>query len=452
MAHDHDRNGCALHGALRLLDSIEKVAPILHASAGCSLGAWAGEDSLSLTLGSRGLRHREVSATLLQEKQVVFGGTSRLREQIKNTVKVIPAELYAVVTGCVPEVIGDDVLAMVKEAKEQSFPIVSLSSPGFSGNAWHGYAQAAKGLLQQVLEVVPAKPDNAPTAALFGLVPGHDVTWEGDLLEIENLLSRVGLKAIRLMGFGQTADSWRATAHSAVSINLSPWGRPAAELLRERFGTPVVDFSWLPVGSREAGSLLSALESTLSLDGAVVDRAKRSLDNELRYYLDKAAPILLSGDIQKRVAVVAGSALAVGLSRFLSGTLGQLVEQVIITDDIDESSRATTLAAIRGSGARLAEISFSSGRLEVAALLRKNKPEVILGSALESDVADELRVPHLEVASPLRSRPFLRRSYVGVRGAVALVEDYLAVFANAERAHRQKHKLNHFNQAKGIAQ
>ena len=445
---DHDRNGCALHGALRLLDSIESLVPILHASAGCGLGAWASEDSLALTLGGSGLRHRELSATLLQEKQVVFGGTSRLREQIKNTLKVVNGDVYAVVTGCVPEVIGDDVLAMVKEAQEQTFPVISLSAPGFSGNAWWGHAQAAKALVSQLVVQESAQLNADLTANLFGLVPGQDATWDGDLLELESLLALIGLKTNRLLGFGQTPGTWRNASRSHTSVVLSPWGRPAAEELRDHFGVPFIDFGWIPVGSKDAGLILGKVASALGLHADIAEKAKYRLDNELRYYLKKASSALLSGNVQKRISIAAGSAFAVGLSRFLSGTLGQLVEQVIITDEVEENSRVAILAALRDSGARLAEVTFTASRFDINALLRKARSEVILGSALETDVADELSVPILEISTPMLTTPCFRRSYAGVRGATALTEDFLAVLAQWEQHHRQDRRSNHLVQVK----
>jgi nitrogenase molybdenum-iron protein beta chain len=183
LAQDGDRNGCALHGSVRLLEAIEGVVPILHASPGCGASAGLGTDAAANSCDGPVASVRELSATLLQEKQVVFGGTARLREQIKNTLKVHNGDLYVVVTGCVPEIVGDDTPAMVKEAREQRFPVIGVASPGFKGHAWTGYAQTARALLDQA-SLLPSSGDGpAPDVNLLGLVPGQDPGWEGDLLE-----------------------------------------------------------------------------------------------------------------------------------------------------------------------------------------------------------------------------------------------------------------------------
>jgi nitrogenase molybdenum-iron protein beta chain len=269
-------------------------------------------------------------------------------------------------------------------------------------------------------------------------------------LELEALLALIGLRTNRLLGFGQTPVTWRNASRSHTSVVLSPWGRPAAEELRDRFGVPIIDFGWIPIGSKDAGSLLGKVASALGLHTDVAEKARHHLDNELRYYIKKASSALLSGNVQKRISIVAGSAFAVGLSRFLSGTLGQLVEQVIITDDVEEHSRVAVLAALRDSGARLAEVTFTASRFDITALLRKTGSEVILGSALEVDVADELSAPILEISTPMLTRPCFRRSYAGVRGATALTEDFLAVLAQWEQHHRQDRRSNHLVQVKDI--
>jgi nitrogenase molybdenum-iron protein beta chain len=145
-----NRNGCALHGALKVVNAVDGFVPIIHSSAGCSIQSKLSENILT---GSNGLYHRgwlEIPATAVFEKQIVFGGTARLREQIKNTVKVQSADLYVVLTGCAPEIVGDDVPAMVKEAQDQGFPVITASTPGFKGSVYKGYELAVKSILERI--------------------------------------------------------------------------------------------------------------------------------------------------------------------------------------------------------------------------------------------------------------------------------------------------------------
>lgn len=431
-----DRNGCALHGGLRLLSAIDGVVPILHANAGCSIGARRADSVLTGSSGANFKGWLETSSTNLMERHVVFGGTSRLREQIKNTLKVLDGDLYVVITGCVPEIVGDDVPAMVKEAREQRFPVIGIATPGFKGNGYQGYATVLRSLIEQLpaaLEALP--PGESPDVNLLGAVPGQDAFWEGDLLEVERAIGRLGLGVNRLVGFGQGIADWQRVPHARLNVVLSPWGLEAAQLLEARYGTPYVDLGWLPVGSRDLGDLLGRIGGALGVAEAVIAGVLRAQDAELRHFLQKVSATYLLHGLQKRVSIVGNAAYAVGLARFLSGTFGQIVAGVVITDGPPEASRTTIEATLRGTqqGSEPA-LLFSDSSDEIAGFLRAQRQEVILGSALEERVAGALGVPLLEIAAPYRDGPVLRRSYVGVGGAVTLVEDYSAAILRHQHA------------------
>lgn len=417
MSIPHDRNGCALQGATRLLEAIHGVVPVLHANAGCSVAP----DALAGAPGN------EISSTVLQEKQVVFGGTARLREQIKNAVQVRSGDLYVVLSACVPEVIGDDVPAMIKEARDQRFPVIGVSVPGFRGHGWSGYATLARALLEQVPDVLtdPVPAVEAPDVNLLGVVPGLDPGWEGDVLAIEALLAELGLKSNRLVGYGQGVAAWQAASQARLNLVLSPWGSEAAAWLQQRHGTPCIDFGWLPVGSLDSGLLLEQIGVALGVDAGRVAQARARLDARLRHVLTGASARGLLGNLSHRTAIVGGSAAAVGQARYLAGTLGLQVTQVVITDTPPETFRPTLVAAVREAAGANVEVSFLSSRHAIDLLLRAGAPEFILGSALEERTAHALDAARVEVAMPLRRRPLLGRSYVGVSGAVTLTEDIL---------------------------
>ncbi|MDR1902354.1 MAG: hydrogenase, partial [Treponema sp.] len=88
------RHGCDLHGALKTVEALNDAVPIVHANAGCVYQHYLSDGSGRLAGG--GVWGPEVPGTEITEKHVVFGGASRLREQIKNTVKVIDGSLYVV--------------------------------------------------------------------------------------------------------------------------------------------------------------------------------------------------------------------------------------------------------------------------------------------------------------------------------------------------------------------
>jgi nitrogenase molybdenum-iron protein beta chain len=180
------------------------------------------------------------------------------------------------------------------------------------------------------------------------------------------------------------------------------------------------------VGSQDAGALLVRVGAALGLAESDVAAARARLDGHLRRRLQDAAARGLLGDLQRRTAVVGGSAAAVGQARFLAGTLGLPVQQVVITDVPPEERRAALVAGVLEQAGPGAVVRFESSREAIAAWLRSAEPGLIVGSALEESTAHALGAAHLEAATPLWRSPVLGRSHAGVRGAVALTEALIA--------------------------
>ncbi len=62
-------------------------------------------------------------ALTFQENDVVFGGTKRLTELIEATLKILKADLFVVLNGCIGELVGDDTGAVVEEFQKQGVPV-----------------------------------------------------------------------------------------------------------------------------------------------------------------------------------------------------------------------------------------------------------------------------------------------------------------------------------------
>jgi len=83
---ERPRYFCALGGAMSTINALPDTIPILHAASGCAGNiTWAQNGGSGLQVGGYcgGL---SVPSSNVQEREVVFGGTERLREQIENTL------------------------------------------------------------------------------------------------------------------------------------------------------------------------------------------------------------------------------------------------------------------------------------------------------------------------------------------------------------------------------
>jgi len=175
---ERPRTACALSGALAVISNLPDVIPIIHTSLGCG-----GNLANSVAFGSGYLgggycNGGAAPSTGITETEIVFGGTERLDEQIRNTLELIDGKLYIVATGCMTEMIGDDVAGIVNEYRADNKPILSVSTPSFKGDSYHGYEIVLDGIFNSYLP--KAEKKNPKLVNIFGLVPGYDPFFRGD--------------------------------------------------------------------------------------------------------------------------------------------------------------------------------------------------------------------------------------------------------------------------------
>jgi len=190
---ERPRYFCSLGGALSTLEALPDTIPILHCASGCAGSiAWGQNGGSGLQVGGYcgGLT---VPSSNVGERDIVFGGTDRLYEQIKNTIEIMDGGLYVVITGCVTEIIGDDVRACVSEYRSQGVNIVSAATGGFKGNSYYGYDIVMSEIFRQYVKKGAEKKKNRVN--ILGVVPYMDSFWRGNLEGIKSLLALLGLEA-----------------------------------------------------------------------------------------------------------------------------------------------------------------------------------------------------------------------------------------------------------------
>jgi len=406
-------NGCTLHGALAAALAIDGVIPLVHSTPGCALrGAFATRQSAGWS--GAPLHLPPIASTNLAEKHIVFGGASRLREQIKNALAVLPHGLLVVITGCPTEMIGDDAPAMVKEVSSQGEAILEVSAAGFLGSAHRGY--------ERLLDVLVARagafalPGGEATPGLiniFGIAPRYDETWVSDLDEISRLLAGVGLTANPIFGPSGGLSSLSALPHAAATLVLSPWGLAPAQTLQARFKTPVVVANGLPVGLDAVADLLQRLADTTGLiDQETIGRFLRAERRYEDFALDETLDAL-SRLGRRRAAIVAGSLLAGPLASFLISTVGWEVKTVVLTDE-PPAPAATLLPSAVG------RIIASADGDVAAAAIRASGADFLLAGARHGALAAELGTPFLPIAD-LGGRAALSGGFLGTRGSARLL-------------------------------
>jgi nitrogenase molybdenum-iron protein beta chain len=376
-------------------------------------------------------------STNVVERDVVFGGEARLREQIQAGLEILDGDLFVVVTGCMVDMIGDDTRAVVGEFADADKPVIAVPTPSFKGNAFTGYELLFKGLISQYIERSSEK--EALTVNVLGIVPAQDVFWKGNLREIKRMLERLGLKANTFFGEGETLDNFKKAGRASLNIVVSnSFGIESARYFEEIHGIPYI-VTPFPIGALAGEYFLKTVGDALNIVPAHVVHVIGEEKKVYYDYLERITDIYNDVDLQRYAVVVGDSSYAPALARFLSDELGWLPELAVVTDLLDERQQKTVSAQFSGYHSALnPHVYFDSDTSSVRKYLReiwpRNRnnryydsfgPTVIMGSAFERDLAQEYGWPLVPVTFPLTSRCVMNRAYAGFSGGLSLTEDII---------------------------
>lgn len=439
------RVSCALGGALATVNALPRTAPILHASMGCGNMTGVSIQGASGYLGSGYCGGNSTPATGLGEREVVFGGAQRLAEQLRATSEIVDADLYAVITGCTAELIGDDAEAVVREYNESRqlvAPAILISGAGFKGDSLWGYDATLESLFQSYARSGLERRDRLVN--LLGVPPAQDVWWHGNLVELRRLLEGIGLEVNSLFLPEDSLEGIARSGAARASIVVSPThGVAGARALQASHGTPFLSTD-LPIGAGATGDFLRRVQAELGLDRDAVERFIAAEERRYHHVFHRLADAYADIDLQRYAVIVGGIEYAVALARFTSEELGWLPELVVVTDQVEEAARPELLSRFGFLDGAAGKVVFETDASRIpqhlserwpapdgARYRRALSPAFVLGSRLDREFADRIGAGHLSISYPVSNRVVLDRGYAGYRGALSLVEDVFSVILAA---------------------
>lgn len=420
---ERPRSACALAGALSTIGNLPEVIPIIHTALGCGGNLANAVAFGSGYLGGGYCSGSQAPSTGVSETEIVFGGADRLHEQIKNTLELIDGKLYIVATGCMTEMIGDDTGGVAGEFREEGEPVIAISTPSFKGDSYHGYEIVLDAIFNRYLP--KAESRNPKLVNIFGLVPGYDPFFRGDLEEIERLLTVLGLEVNTFFTPSQTFENITSAPSASLNIVFSRvWGKALAENFEQRHGTPFIVCD-LPIGPEATDAFLRDIAERFGLDAEpVIER-----ENKIFYgYFERTADAFCDQDLKFYAVTVTNSNYAIPLARFAARELGWIVVDSFVTDKLTDEQKE----ALSGDY----PLQFITGVQEIARAINKNHPNsrgqryfdditplYIIGSTLEKRTANARGAAHLSVSFPVYDRLITDRGYAGYRGGLHLFED-----------------------------
>ncbi|TCK61002.1 nitrogenase component 1 [Seleniivibrio woodruffii] len=435
---ERPRYSCALGGAFFTSTALPETVSIVHSGSGCA-GSFAwGQNGGSGCQVSGHCAALAAAGTNVQEHEVVFGGEDRLKEEIEGTLKVLDGKLYLVLTGCVTEIIGDDVNAVINEFKEVGVEIAAALTGGFKGSSYKGYDIVLKALIKDFVK--PAQEKIPNRVNIFGIVPFVDPFWRGNLEGIRDLLRGAGIEANVFF----TPDSKLADLEYSASASLNVvvsgvYGiDPAAEFERIH-KTPYTSLP-LPIGAAASASFVRAVSSALGIDS---ESYIESETEKYYKYLELLTDCYTDLDFQRYALVVGDSNYSVAVTKFLANEVGWVPVLAQCTDILtpEEQDRIKELLAdgITSDVHVVFDTDGSQSAVHLKEIWDENRhgvyantfsPAFVAGSSLERATAEQLGAGHLSISFPVSNRVIINRGYTGFKGGLTLSEDLLSVLVS----------------------
>jgi len=438
MSHyiERPRFFCSLGGALSTLEALPETIPILHCAVGCAGSiAWSQNGGSALQVGGHcgGL---SVPSSNVCEQDIVFGGTDRLHEQIESTIEIMEGRLYVVITGCVTEIIGDDIRSVTTEFSDR-VDIVAANTGGFKGNSYLGYDLVLSEIVRRYVKKGAEKKKKSVN--ILGVVPYMDCFWRGNLIGVRRLLEKIGVQVNTFFTDEDTLDGLKNSSSAELNIVLSDvYGLETAKTYEETHNIPYITAN-LPVGPTASAEFLRAVVKALKLDvnvEAIIEAESRRYYN----YITPLVEIYNDCDLQKYSVIIGDVNYAVALTRFLTDDLGWSPVFVQFTDPLNEEQQAQISVKLKGNGIFPdPKVVFDTNTSEAIRYLNELYPKkesdkyaetitpaFVVGSSLDRDLALKIGAPHLSVSFPVANRAAINRGYTGFDGGLTLTEDLLS--------------------------
>ena len=383
-------DSCRLFGAYQAVSGIDGNVVLLHSVEGCNFG------TMSLHLAGN-MQNMRQAGTIMGDQDIIFGGEETLRESVDRVLKLYHPDVITVITGCAPEIIGDDVRTVTSQY-DSILPVVYINGAGFKGHFETGYEDALITIAKRL--TVDSKKTSIPVINILGM-NYDDFKIDADIKEFKRILgNKVKLNCVTARC---NLEEFMHMSRAGLNIVFSR-GRKLAEFLKNAYGTEFIEMDY-PYGITGSCHFLDSVGKFFVIDfSEEKERLKRELEERL-----KKCYSYLKAFYGLPVSVFGESGRASGMRRFLEEELGMDVVSLGISSDEFNMDDFITQAC-------------------------KSDAALIFGSSFEADIADQMEIPLIRYLYPVFDWISISDSpYIGGKGVIYIIEDILHTVINCRK-------------------
>jgi nitrogenase molybdenum-cofactor synthesis protein NifE len=376
------QRACVYCGARVVLNPITDAYHIVHGPIGCAAYTWDIRGSLS----SDEEIYRNSFSTDLREKDVIFGGANKLAAAIDEIVQKHNPKLIFVYSTCVVGVIGDDIEAVTRNAREKyNIQIIPVYSTGFAGNKSAGYKAACNALLRLMDSgtnniISSEKRDNE------GFLVNYlgDFNLAAEIWILTGYLKKIGIDvAAKITGDSTYEEILKAPTAELNVVQCAGSMIYLAKEMQEKYNIPFIKISFFGIEDT-AYSIMDIARASGRED--VVQKAKvfiseeiNKVKNHLDYYRSK-----LEG---KKAAIYVGGAFkAISLIKQFN-ELG--IKTVVVGTQTGKADDYEKIKEISDEGTIILD---DTNPAELERFMREKGADILVGGVKERPLAYKMGI------------------------------------------------------------
>jgi len=352
-------------GAAACLAGFEGITVIIHGSSGCYYYPAT-------------LLHAPLRGTFIVEEDVIFGSERRLLEVIDEVSS--SGTRIAVVTTCVPSILGEDIRAMLA-----AHDVILVDSPGFSGDFEQGYRHALRALTPLI------NPEtngiNIDGVSLF------DPFSRGNIQELSRLLLNANVPVATIFSMDRFARVRQASPYT-ITTNEDIAGN-VGTALGSTLGLDGLKTTFETIGSVIHGADTEPVIREIEREE---ERINHACDKYLRRFNPPRAAIFCSPSY----AVFAANSLVTYLDAEIA-CIGSRTSVIPVVPYV---------------------VQQADGLTQVQEMIKRHEPDLVIGSSFERSVMPA--AAFVGLTPPLRGQVRLTsRPVAGILGTLSFMEDVL---------------------------
>jgi nitrogenase molybdenum-iron protein alpha/beta subunit len=296
-----DLSSCPIDGAYLTLSKIGSLVILFHSPPGCSTGLWmlwGGAYSLKSVTGTKKVSECITLCTNMNESDVVYGGTEKLRRAVQDVKERFNPEHTVILSSCCPGIIGDDFNEVVEEARSKyNMNIGWLDTSGFKSWYWpNGYDLAHQYIVDHIMEQPLEVLQDTVNIITYGNAASADER------ECGRLLTQLGLNVQYPLSVPHTTieNIKQAPYAKANAMMCLTYGWNFCQKMKEVFGTEYSNESH-PIGTYFTNKWIMGVAQIFGKEKEaqeLIEKELQEIDSDLKFLKEQ-----LNG---KTIAISAG--------------------------------------------------------------------------------------------------------------------------------------------------